>query len=239
VLGRTRRPDLEPPLAEPRPLLPRAVRPLAAALLVGCLAITAVLGAWYAHQSQAGWLDRSVDGRVQASLVSQRAILSHVVQLGAPLPVTAITTALFLACLVARRWRGAVLLAIAVPAAAALTEVLLKPLIDRTLTGALSYPSGHATGIFTLAAAVGVLLLDPSRPRLPPALRVLLALIAYAAAGGVAVALVVLGFHYFTDTIGGAAAGTAVVLATAFVLDRLGSRRPRHRSWRQSVRPRS
>jgi len=230
VLQRTRRPDLEPSQAGPRPLLPRAVRPLAAWLLVGCVAVTAFLGAWSAHQSRAGWLDRSVDARVQASLGSQRAFLSHVVLLGDPRTVTVITTVLFLACLVARRWRGAVLLAIAVPAAAALTEVLLKPLIDRTMAGALSFPSGHATGIFTLAAAVGVLLLDPSRPRLLPALRVLLALIAYAAAGGVAVALVVLGFHYFTDTVGGAAAGTAVVLATAFLLDWLGLRRP----WRPS-----
>jgi membrane-associated phospholipid phosphatase len=40
-----------------------------------------------------------------------------------------------------------------------------------------------------------------------------------ATAGAVALALVGKGAHYFTDTVGGAAVGTAVVLATAFFLD--------------------
>jgi membrane-associated phospholipid phosphatase len=38
-------------------------------------------------------------------------------------------------------------------------------------------------------------------------------------AGAVAVALVGRHAHYFTDTVGGAAVGTAVVLVTAFFLD--------------------
>jgi membrane-associated phospholipid phosphatase len=50
------------------------------------------------------------------------------------------------------------------------------------------------------------------------------------AACAVAVALVGLGHHYFTDTVGGAAVGTAVVLATALVLDRLAPEAPRDRA---------
>jgi membrane-associated phospholipid phosphatase len=67
------------------------------------------------------------------------------------------------------------------------------------------------------------------RPRLPAALRLLLALAAVLAAGAVAVALVGLGIHYFTDTVGGAAVATAVVLATALILDRPGP----PRQWRR------
>jgi hypothetical protein len=48
------------------------------------------------------------------------------------------TSVLVLACLVTRRWRGAVLAAVAVPAAAGLAELVLKPLVGRTLMGALS-----------------------------------------------------------------------------------------------------
>ena len=100
----------------------------------------------------------------------------------------------------------------------ALTE-LLKPLIDRTLTGFLSFPSRHTTGIFAVVVAFAVLLIDPPRPRIRAVVRVLLALIALLAAATVAVALVAVRWHYATDTVAGAAVGTAVVLATALTLD--------------------
>jgi hypothetical protein len=57
---------------------------------------------------------------------------------------------------------------------------------------------------------------------MPAAARVLLALAAYLVAAAVAVALIGLGAHYFTDTVAGAAVGTAIVLVTAFILDWLG-----------------
>jgi membrane-associated phospholipid phosphatase len=213
------------PRPVPRPLLPAAVRPLTAALLAACVAVTVLLGAWFRHHTRAGWLDTAVDVRVQASLGGHLATLNLLAGFGDPVPVTAMTAALLLVCLATRRWRGAVLVTVAVPAAAALTQLLLKPLIGRTLQGDLSFPSGTATGVFALAAAFAVLLAGPVRPRMPAALRLLLALAAFLAAGAVAVALVGLGIHYFTDTVGGAAVGTAVVLATALILDRLGPSR--------------
>jgi membrane-associated phospholipid phosphatase len=39
--------------------------------------------------------------------------------------------------------------------------------------------------------------------------------------------MVSLGFHYFTDTIGGAAVGTATVLVSAFVIDWAAASRQR------------
>ena len=206
----------------PRPLLPAALRPPAVALVTVCAAVTAILGVSFSHQTRAGWLDMAVDTRVQASLGGYRKMLGLLAGLGDPVPMAAMTAALVLACLVTRRWRGAVLAAVAVPAAGALTQFLLKPLAGRTLLGDLSFPSGHSTGVFALVTAFAVLLAGPARPRLPAAARMLLALTALLAAGAVAVALVGLHAHYFTDTVGGAAVGTAVVLMIALILDRLG-----------------
>jgi undecaprenyl-diphosphatase len=111
---------------------------------------------------------------------------------------------------------------VAVPAASALTEFALKPLVDRTLHGNLTLPSGHATGMFALAATCAVLLLDPPGRRVPAAVRLLLACLALLAATTVSLAMVARGVHYFTDAVAGAAVGTGVVLACALILDRRG-----------------
>src|ERR1035441_4157257 len=192
-----------------RPLLAPAIRPTAAVLAAVCAAVTGVLGAQYTHPGRAGW---SCD----------EGLLNFVTGIGDPVPVTVMTVALVVACLATHRWHGALLVAVAVPLASALTEFLLKPLVDRTMQGALSFPSGHTTGMFALAGVCTVLLAGPSRPRTRVGWRVLLGLAAYLAATAVAVAMVGLGAHYFTDTAAGAAVGTSVVLLTALILDRLG-----------------
>jgi membrane-associated phospholipid phosphatase len=219
-----------------RPLVPAAMRSLAAAILIVCAAVTTLLGVLVAGQSRAGPLDRWVDARIQGGLGGQWRVLSHLAGLADLMPVFVMTAVLFLACLLTRRWRGAVLVAVTVPAAAGITELVLKPLIGRTLMGALSFPSGHETRVFAVAAAFAVLMADPVCPRIPAAVRLSLAVAVLLAAGAVAAALVGLGQHYFTDTVGGAAVGTAVALATALLLDRLASLWPRRAgvtcSWR-------
>jgi undecaprenyl-diphosphatase len=109
---------------------------------------------------------------------------------------------------------------VAVPAAAGVAELVLKPLVGRTLMGALSFPSGTETRVFAVAAVFAVLMADPVRPRIPAAVRLVLAVAVLLAAVAVAVAVVALDQHYFTDTVGGAAVGAAVALATALILDR-------------------
>ncbi len=203
---------------ESRPLLPTAARPLATALVTVCVVLTVALGVRFAHQTRPGWLDRGVDTRVQALLGAHRAMLNRLAGLGDQIPMITMAAVLLLACLVTRRGRGAVLVAVAIPAAEVLTE-LLKPLFGRTLLGNLSFPSGHTTGVFAVAVTFAVLLADPPRPRMPASLRVLLALAALFVACTVAVALVGLDAHYATDTVGGAAVSTAVVLATALIVD--------------------
>jgi membrane-associated phospholipid phosphatase len=205
------------------PLLSGAARSLAIALLAVCVAVAPLLGTRYTGQARAGWLDTTIDGRVQALVGEYETVLNLVIHLGDPVPVITMAAMLLLGCLVTRRWRGAVLVAVAVPVATVLTQIL-QPLIDRTMHGGVSFPSGHATGVFALAVTFTVLSINPPEPRLPAALRATLALAAIFTACVVAVALVALDFHYATDTVGGGAVATGVILLTALILDRLAGR---------------
>jgi membrane-associated phospholipid phosphatase len=209
-------------------LLPVALRRPAAGVVALCLTVTAVIAVSVFHQSRAGWLDATVDARIKAGLgghplsfdLGGHSLLTVVSGFGDLVPVTMMTVALAVACLVTRRWRAAVLAGVAVLVSGAVTEVVLKPLTGRLLNGSLSFPSGHATLMFTLAAICAVLLAGPSRPRVPAVLRLSLALAVVLAAGAVSTAMVDRGAHYFTDIIGGAAPGVATVLLTALMLDR-------------------
>ena len=218
-----------PPPGRPRAarLLPAPLRLPAAALLAFCVTVTVLLGITFAGQHHAGWLDAAVDTPVKSALKRFPAPLNVLADAGTLIPVTLMTLALVLACVVTRRRSGAILAAVATPVASALTELVLKPLVGRTLGSALSLPSGHATTSFALAGTCAVLLLDPPGHRLPGAVRLVLASLALLAATAVAIAMVARGAHYFTDVVAGAAVGTGMVLACALILDRHGS--PRHR----------
>ena len=103
------------------------------------------------------------------------------------------TFALILACAVTRQWRGAVLMAVAVPVAIGLTEYVLKPSVGEAIGQA--FPSGHATSSFALAATFAVLLASPPCRRVPGGVRLLLALVAVLLATAVAAAMVAIGAH--------------------------------------------
>ena len=106
------------------------------------------------------------------------------------------------ACAITRRWRGAVLTALAVPLAIGLTDYVLKPTVGEAIGAA--FPSGHATSSFALAASFAVLLANPPF-RVPAGLRLLLVLLAVLMATAVAAAMVAIGAHTFSDAVGGAA----------------------------------
>lgn len=202
-----------------RPLLSPGVRRPAALLAAGCVVVTASLAVTFGHQGHPGRLDAAVDVRIQSLLGSYHGPLHLLSQLGGLLSVTGLTAALVLACLVTRRWRGAVLAAVAVPVAMTLTEFVLKPLVGRSIHGYDSFPSGHATAMFALAAICAVLLASPPRPRLPRAVRPLLVAGAVLVAVAVPVAMVAQGFHYFTDIVAGTAVGIGTVLLVALLID--------------------
>jgi undecaprenyl-diphosphatase len=205
-------------------LLPAALRLPAIALLAACAAVTTALGLSVAGQSHAGRLDTAVDTWFSSALDRFPALLSFLYRLGTLGPVTVMTVALVATCVLARRWSGAVLAAVAVPAASSLTEYVLKPLVGRTLYHALTYPSGHATSMFALAGTCAVLLLCPPGGRVPGVARLLLALLALLLAAAVAAAMVAIGAHYFTDAVAGAAVGTGTVLACALIIDQVAAR---------------
>jgi membrane-associated phospholipid phosphatase len=224
---RLRPPKLRPPkLRPPRPGQPllAAGHRVAAALVAGaCAVITVVLGIATAHQTHAGPVDRAVDHWLASTLSDHLVLLDGWADCGAPFEVTVTAAVVFVACLCARWLRGALLTAAAV-AAGGLAEYTLKPLFGRTLYGALSYPSGHTIGAFTLAVTFAVLLTGPRHPPLPGAVRWLLTGVALLVACGVAVAQVARDKHYFTDTVGGAALSIAAVLILALVIDALAGR---------------
>jgi undecaprenyl-diphosphatase len=212
-----------------RPLLPPGMRRPAALLTAGCVVVTACLAVAFGHQGRPDRLDAVVDTRIQSLLGSYQGPLHLLTRLGGLLSVAELTAALVLACLVTRRWRGAVLAALAVPVAMTLTEFVLKPLVGRSIRGYASFPSGHATAMFALAAICAVLLANPSRPRLPRAVRLLLAGGAVLVAVAVPVAMVAQGFHYFTDIVAGSAVGIGTVLLITLLIDmaRPAARAPR------------
>jgi membrane-associated phospholipid phosphatase len=162
-----------------------------------------------------------LDPRITAALSRLSLPFPRLEDLGSLGPVTLMTLALILACVATRRWSGAVLAVIAEPAAISLTEYLLKPLIGRLCHGWLSFPSGHATSLFALAAIGAVLLTGPDR-RLPRVLRLSGVLVALLIAATVGAVMVAIGAHYVTDVVGGAAVGIGVVLACALALDLTG-----------------
>jgi undecaprenyl-diphosphatase len=170
-------------------------------------------------------VDRPVDSWIRQHLASHQNLLSDIAYLGGGQMAAVLTAVLVLACLAARRVNGAVLALVSVVLAAGLTEYVLKPLVHETIGGSLTYPSGHMASLSAIFGAAGVLMLDPPRWRPRPGVRLLLTIGLVAVGCIVAVALVGLNYHYFTDTIAGVAWGACVVLTTAFLLDGAGVRR--------------
>jgi undecaprenyl-diphosphatase len=118
----------------------------------------------------------------------------------------------------ARHWFPVTaLVALLVGVLADLTAVGVKEMFDRTrppegealigLPGSPSFPSGHATMSFALAAFLSAL---------HPRLRVPL----FALAAIIAISRAYLGVHYWLDVAAGAALGTAFGLAAAWALRR-------------------
>jgi len=210
-----------------RPLLPTATRPLAVAVVVLCVLVIVVQGVWIRHGMETGWVDTVVDAKVRAGLGGHHLLLAMLVWPGEPVPTTTLTAVLVLACLYWRRFGEAALVAISVPLAVAVTDLVLKPLIGRTSWGD-PFPSGHITGVVALATALTLLL--AARPvGMPRPLRLVLALTGFLAAAAVAFGVIGANMHHFTDTIGGAAVGAGTVLLTALLVDRLSRRHAEQR----------
>jgi membrane-associated phospholipid phosphatase len=202
-----------------RPLLSAPGRIWAGTLLACCAILISVLGVLFAHQAQADRLDHAIDAPIINWLGGHPALALWLAYPGTLIPAVALSAAIAAVCLLTGRLNGAVLAAAAVPAAVGLNDGLFKPLVHRTYLGALTYPSGHTTTIFALAATVGILLLTPRRPGRAGVLQVLIPAMVCLLGGVVAVGVIGLRWHYFTDTVAGAALGTGTVCGLALLLD--------------------
>lgn len=201
------------------PLLGAAGRLRAAALLVGSVVVVAVLSVLVAHQVAADGFDRTVDSPVIGWLGGYRGFLAWMAFPGTPVPAAAASVALAAACLWTRRLNGAILAALAVPVSTGLDEKLLKPAIHRTYLGALSFPSGHATTVVALTATVAVLYFIPPQPPGARVIRAATLTVTLSACCAVVLAVIALRWHYFTDTVAGAAVGFGTVCGISLALD--------------------
>jgi hypothetical protein len=144
-----------------------------------------------------------------------RGLLGQLVAVGFPLAATTVAVGLACVAWVRRDLRGLALCLAGPTLALGVTDVLLKPLVDRHLGVGLAYPSGHATGAAAVAT-LAVVLFHRWRGWAGTAWFASLAAVLPAVLG---VALVRLAFHYPTDVLGGTATGVATVLALAVALD--------------------
>jgi membrane-associated phospholipid phosphatase len=218
------------------PLLAGSGRRWAVAVLAGCVAIVALLGVLFWHQTRADWLDRAVDAPFLTWFGGSDSLGLWLASPATLIPSAVLTAAVVIGSLLAGRLNGALLGAAAIPAAIGLDEGLLKPLVHRTYHGSLVYPSGHATAMFAFAATVTVLLLVPPHPARFRALRILIPAAAGALGVVVAIAVIGLGWHYFTDTVAGAAVGIGTVCTLALLVDLPVVRRALARVTREQAR---
>ena len=203
-------------------LLPEWLRAYALAVVIACVSLTLVLGVHYANTTAPGRIDRNLDLRIRARLADHHVLLERLVRLGDPAPIVAWSILLALLCLLFQRYRGAVLCFIAPVIAGTTTSYVLKPIIDRQLSGGLAFPSGHTTGAFAVAICAAVLLLEFNE--LHVGLRVIIGFVGVSLAAGVAAAVVGLGYHYTTDTVGGFCVALGVVLGLAVLIDLVAER---------------
>lgn len=180
------------------------------------MALAVALGNFLAGHAGANAVDRWGFDTIPPSYHS--AVLHLVAELGSP---EALLTGVLVSVTVCW-WRGDRRQALAclggAGTAVVLAELVLKPWVGRHVGSALSYPSGHTTGIAALVTVVAIV--APARRRL------LAAAIGAVLTLAVAVAVVALGWHYPTDALGGAALGCGSVLLVSGAL-RLGVGRGR------------
>ena len=148
-----------------------------------------------------------------------------VASLGSPLPIAVALVVLAALGLALRGRRGLALVLVGPPAAMVTTSIVLKPLIGRTHEGGLAFPSGHTTAFASTALTAGVLLFG--WVVVPVAVRWIGGVVLAVAVVAVGLALVAGGFHYFTDTVGGAGVAIAVVIAAALLVDAVADARGR------------
>jgi membrane-associated phospholipid phosphatase len=202
-----------------RPLLGASGRGWAGLTLAVCVIVVGVLGVLFAGQTGPDGFDSAIDSAVVAFFGGHEGILLWLALPGTLIPAVVISAATAVSCLIAGRLNGTVLALTAVPAAAGLDDGLLKHVFHRTYLGQLAFPSGHTTSVVALTTMLAVLLLIPPQQARTRTARALLLAVFCVVAAVLATAVIALRWHYFTDTVAGAAVGVGTVCALALILD--------------------
>jgi membrane-associated phospholipid phosphatase len=206
----------------PHSLIAPAGRRWAVGIVVVATIVLAVLGV-LVHDKQGSSLDTHVTTWVFWHFRS-RSVARALLQLSDPAFDVGVLATVAIGAGWRRAWRICVL-AVAGPVIAILiSEKLLKPGVHRVIGHGLAFPSGHETGIASVATVVAVLLLRTGARR---AVKVagIVALAAWSVFA--AVGLVRAFVHYPTDTVGGVCVALATVLVTALLVDAVADRRVR------------
>jgi undecaprenyl-diphosphatase len=193
--------------------------------------VLATLGVLLREQARPDGLDSVVDTATVESFSGHQGVLPWLALPGSTIPLIVVSAATAVGCLIAGRPNGVVLAVTAVPVTAFLDDIVLKHLVDRTHLGQLSFPSGHTASAMTLATVLGVLLHDPARRKAARVAGAALVIVACAVTALVAVGVIGLRWHYFTDTVGGIALGTGTVLTLAFLIDLVPGMPRSRRAW--------
>lgn len=211
-----------------RPLLAGSARPWAVTVVICCVILVAVLGVLFAHKTKADPFDNAVDSPIIGLLRGHGDLAYRLTYPGTLYPAVLLSGIIVVICLLTGRINGALLAVAAVPVADGLDDGLLKHLVDRTYFGQLTYPSGHTTAAFAMATTIALVFLIPPQPYRARTIRVLLVAAGCLVGAIVAIAVIALQWHTFTDTVAGAAVGVGAVSALALILDLFQSvpRRP-------------
>jgi membrane-associated phospholipid phosphatase len=181
--------------------------------------LVAVLGALFAHHTRADSFDRAVDAPIISLFSNHGNLAYHLAFPGTLRPAIVLSGIMVVICLLTGRLNGAVLALAAVPVADGLDDGLIKHLVGRTYFGQLTYPSGHTTAAFAIVTTIAIVFLIPPQPYGARLMRVLIAEAGVGVGVIVAMAVIALQWHTFTDTLAGAAVGVGAVCALALILD--------------------
>ncbi len=141
-------------------------------------------------------------------------------RLGGRTPVVMMAAALSLVALAWRDRVGAVLAIVAPGLTGALTEYVLKPLVNTpSLVGERAFPSGHAGGIVAVSVVAVVIVYR----RWGAVAGLVLTPLTIVPVIVVSHALLRLKFHYPTDVVGGALLALVILLGTMAVLPLLAA----------------
>lgn len=202
-------------------------RPLGWTVAVCVVAFAVVLGLVAAHWPPLLTGDQAADSAAHADVLARPWLLAAAqaaTTAGSSLVVDVVAAVVALALLIARLWRGAVLVVVArlgeLASTTAVKDLLARPrptLVDPVDHAAgYSFPSGHAAGSAAVYGALVLLVL----PRAARWARALLLAAGTLLICAVATSRVLLGVHYPSDVAAGMALGLAWVGVAALLVTR-------------------